>query len=161
MGLARLFVERVPPVLAKRKKTLAELRARFRATGRSRLPLRKGGPDDFIGVVHSRDLLHAVAEGFDPIELSRPVSIVHDALPAMQVIERLKASPGHMLFVYDEYGQFEWIITPMDILGAITGSFDETEVDEPKIVERADGSLLVAGWMPVDEFCDRLVYSYA
>jgi len=28
--------------------------------------------------------------------------------------------------------------------------------DEPMLVEREDGSLLVAGWMPVDEFADRL-----
>ena len=136
--------------------TLAALRARFHATGRTRLPLQKGGQDELLGVVHSRDLLHAVEEGFDPIAIARPAPIVHEALPAMQVIERLKGAPGHMLFVYDEYGQFEGIITAMDILGGIAGSFDETVVDKPKIVEREDGSLLVAGWMPVDEFVDRI-----
>jgi putative hemolysin len=61
-----------------------------------------------------------------------------------------------MLLVFDEYGNFEGIITPMDILGAITGGFDADETDEPKVVEREDGSLLVAGWMPVDEFADRI-----
>ena len=61
-----------------------------------------------------------------------------------------------MLFVYDEYGQFEGVITPMNILRAVADGFDETEVDEPKIVQRKDGSLLVAGWMPVDEFVDRI-----
>ncbi len=142
--------------LAEASETLEELRLRFRATGRSRLPLRQGGQDDIVGVVHSRDLLHAVAEGFDPLALARPAPIVHDTLPAMQVIERLRAAPGHMLFVYDEYGQFEGIITPMNILGAVAGGFDETEVDEPKIVQREDGSLLVAGWMPIDEFVDRI-----
>jgi len=42
------------------------------------------------------------------------------------------------------------------VLGTIAGGFDETETDEPKCVERGDGSLLVAGWMPVDEFAERL-----
>ena len=44
----------------------------------------------------------------------------------------------------------------MDILGAITGGFDDAEADEPKLVERDDGSFLVAGWMPLDEFAERL-----
>lgn len=142
--------------IAKSGETLAELRARFQATGRTRLPLQNGRQDELLGVVHSRDLLHAVEEGFDPIAIARPAPIVNDALPAMQVVERLKGAPEHMLFVYDEYGQFEGIITAMDILGGIAGSFDETVVDKPKIVEREDGSFLVAGWMPIDEFVDRI-----
>lgn len=133
-----------------------EVLARLLASGRSRLPLRNGAPDDIVGVLHSRDLLQADPQAFDPVGLAQPAPVVHDALPAMEVIERLKAAPGHMLLVYDEYGHFEGIITPMDILGAITGGFDEAEEDEPKIVEREDGSLLVAGWMPVDEFADRV-----
>ena len=39
---------------------------------------------------------------------------------------------------------------------AITGAEAAAEADEPAIAERADGSLLVAGWMPADEFCDRM-----
>jgi putative hemolysin len=58
--------------------------------------------------------------------------------------------------VYDEYGHFEGIITTGDVLAAITGAEASSEADEPALVARADGSLLVAGWMPADEFCDRL-----
>lgn len=61
-----------------------------------------------------------------------------------------------MVLVYDEYGQFEGIITPMDVLEAIAGEFPESAADEPKIVTRAGGSYLIAGWMPVDEFADLL-----
>ena len=88
--------------IAKANETLAELHARFRATGRSRLPLRKGGPDDFVGVVHSRDLLHAVAEGFDPIKLARPVSSVHDALLKRnsQQSRRSSSVDNHPRFVF-------------------------------------------------------------
>lgn len=134
----------------------AQILARFRASGRSRMPLRGRGQDDILGILHSRDLLHATGPGFDAAALVRHTTVIHDALPAMQVIERLKASPEHMLLVYDEYGNFEGVITPMDILGAITGSFDAAETDEPKLVERDDGSLLVSGWMPVDEFAERI-----
>ena len=128
----------------------------MRTSRRSRLPLRQGGPDDIVGVLHSRDVLLSDGEAFSPAGLARPVQVVHEALPAIEVIERLKLSEAHMLLVYDEFGHFEGIVTPMDVLGAIVGGFDETEQDEPKVVERADGSLLVAGWMPVDEFADRI-----
>lgn len=136
--------------------TREEILGRFRSSGHSRLPLRDGGPDELIGIIKSRDLLYAGTSGFDARRLAQPVPVIHDALPAMQVVEKLRGSPGHMLLVYDEYGHFEGIITPMDILGAIAGGFDEEEADEPKVVEREDGSLLVAGWMPVDEFADRI-----
>ena len=72
------------------------------------------------------------------------------------MIETLRAAPSHMALVYDEYGHFEGIVTAMDVLEAITGSFGEDAEDEPKVVVRQDGSLLVAGWMPVDEFADRI-----
>lgn len=130
--------------------------ARFLESGRSRLPLRDGGPDDIVGILHSRDMLQTPGPNFDSRALVRLAPIVQDTLRATEVIERLKSAPAHMLLVFDEYGHFEGIITPMDILGAIAGGFDETETDEPKVVEREDGSLLVAGWMPVDEFAARI-----
>jgi putative hemolysin len=71
-------------------------------------------------------------------------------------MDRLRTSPAHMVLVYDEYGHFEGIITPMDVLEAIAGEFPDSAADEPKVVTRADGSYLVAGWMPADEFADLL-----
>lgn len=133
-----------------------EILAQFKRSGRTKLPLRDGGPDDIVGILHSRDLLAAPAEGFDARCLMMKAPVIHDALPALEVVERLRNAPEHMLLVYDEYGHFEGIITAMDVLGAIAGGFDELESDEPKVVERADGSLLVAGWMPIDEFTERL-----
>jgi len=75
---------------------------------------------------------------------------------ALDVIEILRASPNHMALVYDEYGSFEGIITTGDILEAITGTFREHVAEEPALLVRADGSFLVSGWMPADEFRDRL-----
>ncbi len=44
----------------------------------------------------------------------------------------------------------------MDVLEVIAGDFPDDATDEPKVVNRADGSFLIAGWMPVDEFADLL-----
>jgi putative hemolysin len=136
--------------------TRADILARFQTSGHSRLPLQREGPDDIVGVLLSRDLLGATDAEFDALALMRPAPVIQETLPALDVIDRLRSSPCHMLLVYDEYGHFEGIVTPMDILGAIAGGFDELDADEPEYFEREDGSLLIAGRMRIDEFEHRL-----
>lgn len=133
---------------------------RFRETGHSRLPVRDGGPDDIVGVLKSRDFLDAgpsdAPAPVDPRSLLFEAPVVRDGLAALDVLEALRKAPAHMVLVYDEYGHFEGIITPMDVLEAIAGDFPEGEDVEAKIAHREDGSLLVAGWMPADEFAERI-----
>ena len=62
-----------------------------------------------------------------------------------------------MALVHDEYGHFEGIVTPADILEAITGVFRaDADEDDPALVQRDDGSWLLAGYMPADEMADHL-----
>lgn len=131
---------------------------RFRETGHSRLPVRDGGPDNIVGLLKSRDFLVGDENALtpDPRALLIEVPVVREGMAALDVLEALRASPAHMVLVYDEYGHFEGIITPMDVLEGIAGEFPEGEQAEAKVATRDDGSLLVAGWMPVDEFADRI-----
>ncbi|WP_435163936.1 hemolysin family protein [Falsirhodobacter sp. 1013] len=130
----------------------------IRESRRARLPVRRRETDEYVGVLYVTDAFAAVTRG-EPLEvgaLMREVPVVSDAADALNVIEILRASPNHMALVYDEYGSFEGIITTGDILEAITGAFQEHLADEPAIRQREDGSWLVSGWMPVDEFCEML-----
>ena len=130
-----------------------------RASRRSRLPVRDGGPDEIVGVIAVKDILMNAEEGgaAKPLrELVREVPFVLDLADAPQVIDSLQAALVHMALVFDEYGHFQGVVTPMDVLEGITGAFLDEETDEPACVERADGSYLVAGWMPVDEFAERV-----
>jgi putative hemolysin len=136
--------------------TAAEIIRRFRDTGHSRLPVRDGNPDNIIGVLKSRDFLDADGSAPDTRALLIEAPVVRDGMAALDVLETLRGAPAHMVLVYDEYGHFEGIITPMDVLEAIAGEFPEGEEAEAKVAVRDDGSLLVAGWMPVDEFAERL-----
>lgn len=136
--------------------TRAQILAGFASSGHSILPLRRGGEDDIVGVLNSRDLLTATDAAFDPLALVRAAPLVRDTLPALAVVDRLRAAPSKLLIVQDEHGHFEGIITPMDVLGAIAGGFDETVGGIPKFVTRADDTFLVAGWMPMDEFAELL-----
>ena len=133
-----------------------EIRTLLRATRRSRLPVQDGDADAVVGVVLVKDI--AAALSADPATdlrlLVNRAPIVTDNSRSLDVLKAIRASTVHMALVFDEYGHFEGIITSGDFLEAITGAFQETGSDEPAIVRRSDGSWLVSGWMPIDEFTD-------
>jgi putative hemolysin len=133
-----------------------EIRSLLRSTRRSRLPVQDGDADAVVGVVLVKDI--AAALSADPATdlrlLVNKAPIVTDNSRALDVLKAIRASTVHMALVFDEYGHFEGIITSGDFLEAITGAFQETGSDEPAIVRRNDGSWLVSGWMPIDEFTD-------
>lgn len=135
----------------------AEAVAAVRRVARPRMPV-VDEAGDVVGIVTLADVFRAVSrrEPVDLRALLREVPVVHDRMEALDLIAVLQKSDHHMALVYDEYGHFEGIITTGDVLEAITGAESAAYADEPAVVPRADGSLLVAGWMPADEFCDRL-----
>ena len=127
-------------------------------THRSRLLVQDGDADSIIGVVAITDLISTFANG-QPLEIRkfvRPVPVVMDHADALDVVRAIRNSTVHMALVVDEYGHFEGIVTSGDILEVITGVFQEETGDDPALVRREDGSWLVAGWMPVDEFGEKL-----
>ncbi len=137
----------------------ADLLQQIHDLSRSRLPVWEGKADNIVGVLTTRDILAPalMKEPFDLHALLRDAPVVQDRQSALEVIDCLRTAPAHMVLVYDEYGHFEGIITPMDVLEAIPGEFLDDPTDEPKVVTRADGSYLIAGWMPVDELAHLLL----
>jgi len=127
-----------------------------RATRRAILPVTDGGPDDVIGVIPVRDLLVWRPAAGELRALVQEVPVVIDVADASVVIGQLRASSANIVLVFDEYGHFEGIVTPMDVLEGITGSFETPGEDERDFLVREDGSFLVSGAMPVDEFAERL-----
>ena len=130
----------------------AEVRAAIAASPHSLLPVADGSPDRMVGVVKVRDLLALLLAG-EPVRLAglmRKAEVVPDQLDAMDALRMLQQSGTAMAMVHDEYGHLEGIVTPADLLAAIAGNFmsHQDEGDEPMLVERDDGSLLVAGNAP-------------
>lgn len=126
----------------------------------SRMLVARGSVDDIVGVIQARDLVSALASGREIrlAELMRPASVVPDQVDAMDVLEALRRADVPLALVQDEYGHLEGIVTPADLLSAIAGDFvsDQHADDEPAVVVRQDGSLLVAGWCAADALADRL-----
>ena len=140
--------------------TPEEIRQQIIETPHSRLPVADGGPETIVGIVQKRELLSAMLTG-QPLDVRafvRQAPIVPDTMDAMRVLETLRNSEVPILLIHDEYGHFEGVITPADVLEAIAGVFraDIDEGDDDYAVQREDGSWLIAGSMPIDEMADRL-----
>lgn len=124
----------------------------------SRYPVCRGGLDDVLGTVSAQSLLQrslrgeALAIG----ELLQPAVFVPESLSGMELLEQFRAGDAQLVFVVDEYGEVQGVITVRDLLEAITGEFTTPADTESWAVRRSDGSWLLDGLIPVPEFEDRL-----
>ncbi len=136
----------------------SETRALLIRTQHSRLPAGEG-IDTIIGVVQLRGLLAAALSGapLNVREHIKAAPIVHEHAQALDVLTVLRGAEVPMALVYDEYGHFEGVVTPADMMEAIVGVFRaDTDEAEPPAVRRDDGSWLLAGYLPADEMAEHL-----
>ena len=137
-----------------------DLRQAIKDSPHSLLPVVEGGPGTIVGVLKVREVLALLLSGrkVDVARLMKKAEIIPDQLDAIDALRILQQSEVSMALVHDEYGHFEGVVTPTDLLTALVGDFvsHRDEGDEPQVIEREDGSLLVAGGMPADALADRL-----
>lgn len=124
----------------------------------SRYPVCRGGLEDVQGVISAQRLLQQLMEGRElslTEGLEAPV-FVPETLSGMELLDHFKASSAQLVFVVDEYGEVQGMITVLDVLEAITGEFTTPTAENAWAVQRADGSWLFDGLIPVPELKDRL-----
>jgi putative hemolysin len=138
----------------------AAIRQALLDTPHSRLPVAEGSVDRLVGVVQSRDIVTALIEGraLDLRALMREAPVVPDQMDAMDTLAVLRSADVPIAFVHDEYGHFEGLVTPADLLAALAGAFasDTDAHTDPPLVERDDGSWWVSGSLSADVLSDRL-----
>jgi len=145
-----------------RRAAEADVRALLKDSPHSLWPVTDGAPDKIVGVVKAKDVL-AVLLGGKRLQIARlmkKAEIVPDQLDAMDALRILQGSEVSMAIVHDEYGHLEGVVTPADLLAAIVGTFasHHDAGDEPLVVVREDGSLLVSGALPADALAARLEF---
>ncbi|MBK8900593.1 MAG: HlyC/CorC family transporter [Anaerolineaceae bacterium] len=120
----------------------------------SRYPIMKGDEDNVVGFVLARDLL-AQALSDDPLDLKslmRPVLIVPEGLPVLEVLKRFKDDQSQLAIIIDEYGELQGLMTFNDLLEEIVGDVPEVgDPPDPQAVPREDGSWLIDGMFAVDD----------
>lgn len=126
--------------------------------GHSWYPVCRGGLDDVVGVIHLPRLLALRESGAPgPIgEHALPATFVPETLTGMELLEQFRARSTRMAFVVDEYGVVQGLMTPLDLLEAITGELSPERPVDAWATRQDDGSWRVDGAMPVAELKARL-----
>lgn len=124
-------------------------------------PLCDGSLDRVVGMVSVRDLWSAAAqasgEPATAASVAREPLVVPASARALQVLEMMRASGQGVALIVDEYGGTDGLVTLRDILEELVGDFrPAVGGEDPEVVERDDGSLLVDGSVLMDELRDVL-----
>lgn len=117
----------------------------------SRYPLCRGDLDNVLGVVKARDILTHVLHHstLDLMRVLQPAIFVPETTFAAQALEIFKEHQTEMLIVIDEYGGVQGMVTVQDIVEEVVGEIDH---ESPQALQRPDGSWLLDGMMPIDDF---------
>ncbi|ROZ72065.1 hemolysin family protein [Ramlibacter sp. WS9] len=120
-------------------------------------PVCRGSLDDVLGVVSVARLLALERDPAGTLEAhATPALFVPETLSGMELLEQFRSRSGRMVFVVDEYGVVQGLMTPHDLLEAITGELQPGAQADAWATQRADGSWLLDGLMPVAELKARL-----
>ena len=120
-------------------------------------PVCRGSLDDVVGIVSVAKLLSLGLDHSGPVELhATPALFVPETLTGMELLEQFRQQSGRMVFVVDEYGVVQGLMTPRDLLEAITGELQPGAQADAWATRRDDGSWLLDGLMPVAELKARL-----
>lgn len=120
-------------------------------------PVCRGSLDEVVGIISVARLLELGRQAEGTIgAFAQPASFLPETLSGMELLEQFRARLGRMVFVVDEYGVVQGIMTPHDLLEAITGELQPGAAMDAWAVQRGDGSWLLEGLMPVAELKARL-----
>lgn len=120
-------------------------------------PVCRGSLDDVVGVLSVARLLErGTRYPYSVGALVEPAVFVPETLTGMELIEQFRHKAARMVFVVDEYGVVQGLLTPHDLLEAITGELKPDERTDAWAVEQQDGTWLLDGLMPVAELKARL-----
>jgi putative hemolysin len=128
-----------------------EIRRKIAESSFSRFPVCKDSLDTVVGFVKARDLLAPPNLSSDSFRLKdklRPAMYIPETMLASRALEVFKEKSAELMFVVDEFGSLQGLLTLNDIIEEIVGDIEV----EPQATQRQDGSWLLDGMLEVDNF---------
>ena len=133
--------------------TLDDVRRAFLTGGYSRLPVYGKNLDDIIGLIFRKDLDMGRLDGEEDFDLKRWVrspTFIPSSASLGAALQRMQALQVHFVFVVDEHGGFEGILTLEDLLEEIVGEINDEYDEETREQIRKDGeTYILDGMLPV------------
>lgn len=128
-----------------------EIRKKIAESPYSRFPVCQDSLDVVLGIVKARDLLgppSLSSEGFRLRDKLRPAFYIPETMLASRALEIFKEKDAELMLVIDEFGSLQGLLTLNDIIEEIVGDIEA----EAQATQRQDGSWLLDGLLPVDDF---------
>ena len=126
----------------------------------TRFPVCRGDFDEVLGVVRAKDALagHVRDGKLDIAAHMAPPQFLPETMRGLDLLAQFKGTPRlHLALVVDEYGDVVGVVTAADVFEDMVGDLPGLSgYDEPAVVRRADGSLLVDAATPMDEVAAAL-----
>jgi len=139
-------------------------------------PVCRSSLDDVIGVIGINQLIQHLGLGTLLEEMALPVAFVPETLTGLDLLEQFQnprknssknsnnlsssssqGVTGRLVLVVDEYGVLHGLITPKDVLEAITGELlQSSSPGQVWATMRSDHSWMLDGLMPIQELKQRL-----
>ena len=125
-------------------------------SGHSRLPVYEDTTDNILGIIHSRDVMEAIAGGdiaADIRDLLREAFVIPETKRIDDLLEELQVRGVQMALVVDEYGGTEGLVTMEDVLEEIVGEIEDefSRTKEAEIVRLPDGAVVVDAGVTTDD----------
>lgn len=124
----------------------------------SRLPVYEGSVDNIIGVLYLNHFLKALTEKGERTEIRKLLMqpcYVYKTMKLPAVLSLLRKAKQHLAVVTDEYGGTLGVVSMEDVLEQIVGDiWDDTDVIEQEVVERAEGEYELDGDMNIYDFLE-------
>lgn len=143
-----IMVPRLDMVAVDTDCTLKQVAEAMVRGGHSRLPVYQQTEDRIVGVVHSREILAALASS-DPApalnELLHPAFFIPETKRLDDLLEELQNRGLQMAIVVDEYGGTEGLVTMEDLLEEIVGEIEDefSRTRDPELAHMSDGTVVV------------------
>lgn len=132
--------------------TPEQIREQVNREPHNRYPVGEGSLDKLAGVVYLKDLFRHIDDpGFDIRNHLSPAKFFHEGAEVYSALEQLRSEQLGYGIVCDEFGVTRGIVTLKDIFEALVGEIPDS-YEEPDIVRREDGSVLIDGQCPFYDF---------
>lgn len=154
-----IMIPRLDIVAVELNAPLSEMAEKVVHHGYSRLPVYEDNIDQIVGIVHTRDLVAALAqqrEGTTLHNLLRPAFFIPETKRLDDLLEEMRVKGVQMAIVVDEYGGTEGLVTMEDLLEEIVGEIEDefSRTREPEVVLLPDGAVMVEAGVTIEEVAE-------
>ena len=164
LSVREIMIPRNQMVAIKADSSLDHVLATMSEEQHSRLPVYENGPEQIVGILYFKDMLHlwqerrvALRSGrapgpFEIRHIMRKFMIVPETKPLFQMLNDFRSEQTHMAMVVDEFGTISGLLTVEDVLEQIVGEIEDEFDDPPALAEPESAEVTLDGATQIRDF---------